>query len=266
LTHTLEVSQIARTIARSLNLNEDLTEAIALGHDLGHTPFGHMGEEVLNGICRKGFKHYIQSLRVVDKLEYGGKGLNLTDQVRDGILKHSKGSGSILPLDSAQLPGTLEGQIVRIADLIAYINHDIDDALRAKLLKHEDLPKSSAKILGRTFAGRIDTIVKDVIEQSLKKDLEYISVSKRVYEQLQVLRGFLYEKIYLRAEAESEKKRIKNVIMTIYQFLLENGDEYILSYPESDSIRIRCLDFIAGMSDNYAIKFARRIFFPKHSL
>ncbi|HNX99013.1 MAG TPA: dNTP triphosphohydrolase, partial [Candidatus Aminicenantes bacterium] len=163
MTHTLELSQIARTIAKALGLNEDLTEAIALGHDLGHTPFGHTGEAVLDEICPQGFRHYEQSLRVVDRLENNGAGLNLTLEVRDGIVKHSKGQGPVVPADRSLLPLTLEGQIVRLADIIAYVNHDIDDALRARVIANEDIPASAQKRLGTTFAKRIDTIVIDAI-------------------------------------------------------------------------------------------------------
>ena len=175
LTHTLEVSQISRTIAKALNLNEDLTEAIALGHVLGHTPFGHMGEKVLNELVDNGFRHYEQSMRVIDQLEYDGKGLNLTNEVRDGIFKHSKGKGSIIPNIKKKIPRTLEGQIVRISDLIAYVNHDIDDALRAKIITSSDIPGSTKELLGKTFAKRIDTIVIDVIKESLNNNLEFIS-------------------------------------------------------------------------------------------
>jgi len=168
LTHTLEVSQIARTIARALRLNEDLTEAIALGHDLGHTPFGHAGEETLNELLPGGFCHYEQSLRVVDKLEYDGRGLNLTFEVRDGIYKHSKGRGEILDDDPESMPATLEGQVVRISDVIAYVNHDLDDALRAGLLNEDSLPSRLVDVLGKLHATRIDRLVMDVVDSSLK--------------------------------------------------------------------------------------------------
>ncbi len=262
LTHTLEVSQIARTIARALDLNEDLTEAIALGHDLGHTPFGHTGEKVLNELLAGGFRHYEQSLRVVDKLEYGGKGLNLTNEVRDGILKHSKGIGPIIPGNDSGQPITLEGQIVRISDIIAYVNHDIDDAIRAKMITNNDIPQSSQKLLGKTFAKRIDTIVLDIIAESLKNNLEYISLSKDIYEEIYKLRDFLYDKVYLVKESPGELKKIRNILNSVYQLIIENPGEYINPFPPGDPLERRAIDFIAGMTDRYAMKIFKRITFP----
>jgi len=254
LTHTLEVSQISRTIARALNLNEDLCEAIALGHDLGHTPFGHMGERVLNELSNRGFKHFEQSLRVIDHLEYNGKGLNLTAQVRDGIGKHSKGSGPIIPEKKTNLPATLEGQIVRISDIIAYVNHDIDDALRANIITKNDIPKSTQKILGQTFAKRIDTIVIDVIEESLNNQLKTISISKEIYNEVLKLRDFLFSRVYWREEAQQDRERIREVLDTIFNIVKHNPIAYINSYPPKDPLEIRIIDFIAGMTDNYALK------------
>jgi len=264
LTHTLEVSQIARTIAKSLNLNEDLTEAIALGHDLGHTPFGHMGEEILDELAPGGFRHYIQSLRVIDKLEYEGKGLNLTNEVRDGILKHSKGEGPILPRERDHLPLTLEGQVVRIADLIAYINHDIDDAIRAGLLQTRELPEPSVQILGRTFSKRIDTLVKDVIHSTLQSDYDCIHISPRVFGELNRLRDFLFDRIYRREKAREDREKINTVIRAIYRDLLSHNQKLLPPYPPEDPLPVRAIDFIAGMSDNYAISFAMEILFPRH--
>jgi dGTPase len=264
LTHTLEVSQIARTIAKSLNLNEDLTEAIALGHDLGHTPFGHMGEEILDTIAPAGFRHYVQSLRVVDKLEYNGKGLNLTNEVRDGIVKHSKGEGPILPADRAQLARTLEGQVVRISDLIAYVNHDIDDALRAGLLSIDQLPKLSLKKLGRSFARRIDTLVKDVIQTTLHSNYDSIHMSSGIYLELTRLREFLFDRIYRREKTREDREKIDRVLRAIYQHLMTRSQDLIPPYPQADPLSVRAIDFIAGMSDNYAVSFARDIFFPRH--
>jgi len=194
LTHTLEVAQIARTIARALRLNEDLTEAIALGHDLGHTPFGHTGEQQLNSITKNGFKHNIHSLRVVDTLE-GQNGLNLTWEVRDGILNHTK-SGK---------PATLEGQIVSISDRIAYINHDIDDALRAKIISSEDLPKECIKVLGDTHGKRINTMITDVIRNSI--DRPFIRMSSEVGECTEKLRNFMFDRVYIDSSAKKEEKR-----------------------------------------------------------
>jgi dGTPase len=263
LTHTLEVSQIARTIARALNLNEDLTEAIALGHDLGHTPFGHSGERVINEIMDGGFRHYEQSLRVVDKLEYNGKGLNLTAQVRDGILKHSKGKGPIIPSDISRLPATLEGQAVRISDIIAYVNHDIDDALRAKMITANDIPPSSQKRLGKTFAKRIDTIVTDVIEQSLENNLAYIAISNDVYQEVCILRDFLYERVYWVKESKNELEKIKKILYLIYEYILEHPGEYVNPYPAEDPLARRAIDFIAGMTDRYVINIFKRITLPR---
>ncbi len=263
LTHTLEVSQIARTIAKALNLNEDLTEAIAMGHDLGHTPFGHTGEKVLNKLY-KGFKHYEQSLRVVDKLEYDGKGLNLTYEVRNGIAKHSKGQGDIIPGDKKHLPKTLEGQIVRISDIIAYVNHDIDDAIRAGLITGEDIPETTQKLFGKTFAKRIDTIVLDVIHQSLKNDLKYIAISDNIYEELSNLRDFLFERVYFVKESEEEIERIGQILTTIYHHVKKEPEKFIYPFPEEDSVKRRTIDFIAGMTDRYALNLFKRITFPDY--
>jgi len=266
LTHTLEVSQIARTIARALNLNEDLTEAIALGHDLGHTPFGHTGERVIDELMKGGFRHYEQSLRVVEKLEYSGRGLNLTTVVMDGIVKHSKGKGPIIPEDMSLLPETLEGQIVRISDIIAYVNHDIDDAIRAKMITVDDIPQSCQKILGRTFSRRIDTIVIDVIEQSLKENLNYISMSDSIYNEICNLRDFLYEKVYGVKESETEISKIRKIIFLIYEYILENPDSFIHPFPSEDTLERRAIDFIAGMTDRYVMNLFKEIIFPDRSL
>jgi dGTPase len=263
LTHTLEVSQIARTIAKALNLNEDLTEAIAMGHDLGHTPFGHTGERILNELFN-GFKHYEQSLRVVDKLEYDGKGLNLTHEVRNGIATHSKGHGAIIPGDKNLLPKTLEGQIVRISDIIAYVNHDIDDAIRAGLITDEDIPETTQKLFGKTFAKRIDTIVLDVIHQSLKKNLEYIAISDNIYDELSHLRDFLYKRVYCVKESEEEIERIRLILTTIYRYVKKKPETFINSFPEEDTVERRIIDFIAGMTDRYALNLFKRIAFPEY--
>lgn len=262
LTHTLEVSQIARTIARALNLNEDLTEAIALGHDLGHTPFGHSGENILEELFSEGFSHSQQSLRMVDKLEYNGKGLNLTTEVRDGIGKHSKGLGSIIPKDIKKLPITLEGQIVRLSDIIAYVNHDIDDALRAKIIVESDIPDSTKNLLGETFARRIDTIVIDVINRSLETKLEFISISEKTYNEINKLRKFLNKRVYERAEALTEHKKINKIIKAIYAYIKKDPHKFIHPFPKDDSVERRIIDFIAGMTDRYALKLFQKIFLP----
>ena len=266
LTHTLELSQIARTIARALNLNEDLTEAIALGHDLGHTPFGHIGEAVLDELSAGGFCHYEQSLRVVDKLEENGAGLNLTMEVRDGIVKHSKGQGEILPAKPALLPVTLEGQIVRLADIIAYVNHDIDDAKRAGIISDNDLPESSRKRLGNKFAKRIDTIVIDVISETLKNNLRSISSSAPVFAELLTLREFLFKNVYFRAERLSEKEKIREILLAIHAHVSRDPSRHINPYPEADPIPVRIIDFIAGMTDNYALELFRKITLPEYPL
>jgi dGTPase len=264
LTHTLELSQIARTIARALNLNEDLTEAIALGHDLGHTPFGHIGEAVLDELCPNGFRHYEQSLRVVDKLENDGQGLNLTREVRDGILKHSKGQGEIIPSDRSQLPVTLEGQIVRLADLITYVNHDIDDAKRAGLIFDSDIPDASKKLLGGKYAKRIDTIVIDVITETLKNGLEIITTSAPVFVELLRLRDFLFQNVYSREERQVERQKIREILLAIHSHVGRNPGAYVNPYPEGDAMAVRIIDFIAGMTDNYALNLFQKISLPEY--
>ncbi|MCP4216340.1 MAG: deoxyguanosinetriphosphate triphosphohydrolase [bacterium] len=263
LTHTLEMSQIARTIAKALNLNEDLTEAIAMGHDLGHTPFGHTGERVLDELTN-GFKHFLQSLRVADKLEYDGKGLNLTNAVRNGIVTHSKGKGSIIPDDKAKLPSTLEGQIVRIADIVAYVNHDIDDAVRAGLITQEDVPKSTLKLFGPTFARRIDTIVLDIIAQTNAVHLDFISISPCFYSELSGLRDFLFEHVYWVKESPEEVEKIRHILMYIYTHVKKNPEKFINPYPSEDTVERRIIDFIAGMTDRYALNLFKDICFPDY--
>ncbi len=259
LTHTLEVSQISRTIAKALNLNEDLTEAIALGHDLGHTPFGHTGESILDEISDSGFKHYIQSKRVVEKLENNGMGLNLTGQVRDGILRHSKGEGPIIPENIKKIPNTLEGQIVRISDIVAYTNHDIDDAKRAGIITENDIPDSVKNVLGNSFSKRIDTIVTSVVKASLKNNLDIIAIPDNIYLELSNLRSFLFKRVYRNEELENERKKIRNILFTIYDFIKNDPDKYMNSYPEDDTNEKRIIDFIAGMTDNYAIQLFKKI-------
>jgi dGTPase len=263
LTHTLEVSQIARTIARALRLNEDLTEAIALGHDLGHTPFGHAGEETLAKILPGGFSHYEQSLRVVEKLEHDGKGLNLTFEVRDGIFQHSKGMGDIFEEKEEERPATLEGQIVRVSDVIGYVNHDIDDALRAGIINESDIPPHLPKTLGRFHATRIDKMVMDVVKASLKAGLKQIVMSPRILGAVLELREFLYEKVYFSPHARGEFTKTEKIITDLYHFLLENPDDYVKSYPQGDRLEKRAGDFIAGMTDIYAISLYEKIFIPQ---
>lgn len=262
LTHTLEVSQIARTIARALRLNEDLTEAIALGHDLGHTPFGHAGEETLAKLIPGGFRHAEQSLRVVEKLEWDGKGLNLTFEVRDGIFKHSKGRGEILEEEKEHMPLTLEGEVVRVSDVIAYVNHDIDDARRAGIIEEKDVPSRLIKLLGKYPALRIDKMVEDVVETSLKTGAEKIAMSKDILEAVVELRDFLYERVYFGTSSREELEKTKKILTDMYEYFLENPKDYIKPYPKRDALEKRVTDFIAGMTDRYALSLYEKIFFP----
>lgn len=248
LTHTLEVAQVARTIARALFLNEDLAEAIALGHDLGHTPFGHAGEEALNEVCPGGFRHHEQSLRVVDYLEEG-KGLNLTWETRDGILNHP-GSGQ---------PATLEGQIVQLADRIAYINHDIDDALRAGIITPGSLPSASIKVLGETHRERINTMVTDVIFQSRRQ--EKIKMSPAVEEATQKLRDFLFRYVYIGSAAKKEVGKVKCLMKELYFYYLAHPEEIpekMASFPREQA----ACDYIAGMTDSFALACFQKLFIP----
>lgn len=252
LTHTLEVSQISRTIARALRLNEDLTEAIAMGHDLGHTPFGHAGEEVLNRIHPGGFRHNEQSLRVVEKLE-GGTGLNLTWEVRDGILNHS-GKGT---------PQTLEGQIVRVADRIAYLNHDIDDAIRGKVLDEHELPQDVLDVLGHTHGERISTLVTDVVQSSEKAGT--ICQSEAVGEAMKKLREFMFRRVYLDSQAKKEEKKAKAIVSFVYHYFCEHPEQlksYYTYYTEELPIEETVKDFVAGMTDRFLINIYRKLTMP----
>jgi dGTPase len=262
LTHTLEVSQIARTIAKALRLNEDLTEAIALGHDLGHTPFGHAGEKALDELLEGGFSHYRQSLRVVEKLEYEGKGLNLTFEVRDGISRHSKGMGEILNADAHSMPRTLEGQVVRVSDVIAYVNHDVDDALRAEVIKKEDIPSRIFKMLGKYHASRIDRLVDDVINASLAHGLEKILMSREIMDAVIELRDFLYETVYYNPHSRGELEKTEKILADLYNYFLKYPGDYIKPYPAEDTLEKRVGDFIAGMTDRYALRLYERFFMP----
>ncbi|CEP66704.1 Deoxyguanosinetriphosphate triphosphohydrolase,type 2 [Moorella glycerini] len=249
LTHTLEVAQISRTIARALRLNEDLAEAIALGHDLGHTPFGHSGEEALNEVVPGGFKHNLQSLRVVEVLE-GGRGLNLTWEVRDGIAHHT---GPVKPQ-------TLEGQIICYADRIAYINHDIDDALRAGIITQERLPADCLKILGRTHRQRIDTMVTDIIRYSWEQGR--IAMSPAVQQATDNLRDFLFKNVYIGSPAKVEEGKAKNLLKQLYFYYLEHPEALPAPVHPGDDLARRACDYIAGMTDRYAILQYSRLFVP----
>lgn len=255
LTHTLEVSQNARTIAKALRLNEDLVEAIALGHDLGHTPFGHAGERILNSICEGGFRHNEQSVRIVENLEKDGEGLNLTWEVRDGILNHQ----------TSRMPSTLEGKIVRFSDKIAYINHDIDDAIRARVLSEEDIPMEYREILGMTSKKRLDNLIHNIITNSLGKN--DICMSDEVETAMQSLRKFMFEKVYCNSVAKGEEDRAEGLICRLFQYYIEHIDEmpmWYLGMIERGQARERTVcDYIAGMTDQYAIAKYEEYFMPK---
>lgn len=285
LTHTLEVSQIARTIARALNLNEDLTEAISLGHDLGHTPFGHVGEEVLNELYPPGFRHNEQSLRIVDLLENGGRGLNLTWEVRDGIVNHSKTHSKILK-DWGKEVSTLEGSIAKIADAVAYVNHDIDDAIRAGIISESDLPVAATGVLGHSHRERINTLVCDIIEQSWpvnrveppvvsKAEPLMVSLSNQavrddnniphpailmspsVLKATNILRDFLFERVYTREAAREETERARQILRQLYTYFNDHEDRLPTEYRSSDDDKERRVaDYIAGMTDQYATRVA----------
>ena len=250
LTHTLEMMQVARTIARALDLNEDLTEAIALGHDLGHTPFGHTGEEALARALaphERTFRHNEHSLRVVDHLEKEGEGLNLTFEVRDGIRNHT-GKG---------YPATREGEIVRVADRIAYVNHDVDDALRAGIIAWEDLPGRPISVLGEKMSARIDTLVRDMISTSRERG--EISLSESVYDALMELRSWLFRNVYNNPHSR-ENEKASGVIVALFDYYLEHPEERVESDPDP---LVETVDFVAGMTDRYALATYRRLFLPR---
>jgi dGTPase len=268
LTHTLEVSQIARTLARALRLNEDLTEAICLGHDLGHTPFGHAGEVILADIYPGGFTHQEQSLRVVDLLEKDGQGLNLTIEVRDGILKHSKGKGSIISPEPEKMPLTVEGQVVRISDIIAYIAHDTDDALRGGVIHEGDIPQTCLQVLGARTSMRINTMVRDLLKNSEEGPEGFrLAFSDEVGEAMILLRDFLYDSVYDVNYVHADFLRSAKVIRELYEIFLED-DQWFLSevgpVPAAPEDRARAVcDFVAGMTDRYALELYNRIFLPR---
>lgn len=254
LTHTLEVSQIARTIARSLRLNEDLTEAMALGHDLGHTPFGHAGEAVLNALVPGGFIHSQQSLRVVDKLEKDGRGLNLTWEVRDGILNHSRRGR----------PGTPEGKVLQLSDQIAYVNHDIDDAVRAGVLRQEDIPQSSQAFFGTTPSRRINSMIQDIVRGC--GDTDQIDFSPEARAHFEELRSFMFANVYFNPVAKGEEDKAKYVVEQLYGYYLHHVEqlpEEFLLYREEDGDERIAADYIACMTDTYAIADYQRLFVPK---
>ena len=254
MTHTLEVSRIARTIARALDLNEDLTEAIALGHDLGHTPFGHAGERILAQLMPEGFAHYQQSVRVVDRLEKNGQGLNLTCEVRNGILCHTKGTPA----------ATLEGQVVRLADHIAYINHDIEDALRGGVIFPMDIPLEVSNVLGFTHGDRINTLVHDAITASQGQD--HIVQSHPVEEAMLALKDFMFASVYTNPLAKGEEGKAQNMLQALFQYYQGNPDELPSDFQTirlEDGVDRAVCDYIAGMTDPFAVEKYKELFIPK---
>ena len=272
LTHTLEVAQIARTIARAMFLNEDLTEAIALGHDLGHTPFGHSGETALKEIFSHGFSHNEQSLRVVEMLENSGIGLNLTYEVRNGILKHSKGYGKIIPDDPDEQARTIEGRIVRVADIMAYLNHDLDDAIRSGVITFDQVPDLCVKNIGRTHSERATTMIRDLIFSSGEQDGELqLRMSDEVYSAMTTLRQFLYDNVYRSTRVHNEFVKAKKILSELYSYFLGNeimlkkelkgmkmADFIYINQPKELSV----CDIIASMTDRYAMNLYSKLFFP----
>ena len=255
LTHTLEVSQNARTIAKALRVNEDLTEAIALGHDLGHTPFGHAGERELNRICSDGFRHQLQSVRVVEKLEKGGVGLNLTKEVRDGICNHST-SGT---------PATLEGKIVRLCDKIAYVNSDIDDAVRGRVIRESDLPERCVRVLGSSLRERLNTLIHDIVSNSVGRD--DIIMSEEKYEALRELRKYMFDNVYINSCAKVEEGKAERMIRQLFEYYVghmeELPEEYTrMVWEKGETVERAVCDYIAGMTDRYAVTTFQKLMVP----
>ncbi len=265
LTHTLEVSQIARTIAKALHLHDELTEAIALGHDLGHTPFGHAGEKVLDQLAPGGFAHDEQSLRVVDVLERDGDGLNLTWEVRDGIAHHSKGkSGQPVGEPADRRAQTLEGQVARLSDLIAYVNHDIDDAQRAGILTPDDLPAPIAEVLGRSSSSRIGRMVGDVVESTLAAGLSDVRMSEPVLAATLELRAFLFRTVYEDRRSVIQLRKASGILGGLWEKVHERPDRFLdLRILERDGVDVAARDFLAGMTDRYAVTLFERLFIPR---
>ena len=254
MTHTLEVTQIARIIARALGLNEDLTEAAALGHDLGHTPFGHAGEKAMQKCFSEDFTHYAQSLRVVDHLENDGKGLNLTFEVRDGIVNHT----------GKNMASTLEGVIVKYADRIAYVNHDIDDACRAGILSVDDIPAEVSTVLGTTHSARINTLVTSVVIAS--ENTNAIGMTEEVGSVFDILRAFMYERVYTSPIAKAEEEKAVELLCRLYDYFVEHPEKMPKLYVDNianDGIARSVCDYISGMTDRYAIELYRELFIPK---
>ena len=256
MTHTLEVSQNARTIAKALMLNEDLAEAIALGHDLGHTPFGHAGERALNAVCPEGFKHNEQSLRIVERLENYGRGLNLTWEVRDGIVNH----------EMDLMPGTLEGKVVRLSDKIAYMHHDMDDAIRGGIITEKDVPESLVRVIGHTNGEWLDTFIHDIIATSMDKD--DIRMSEEVYVAFHELRKFMFERVYTNPVAKGQEGKVEEMIKILYGYYVERPEllpEYLramLEKGEFSKERLVC-DYVSSMTDRYAVAVFEEVYVPR---
>ncbi|MEG1595654.1 MAG: deoxyguanosinetriphosphate triphosphohydrolase [Lachnospiraceae bacterium] len=256
LTHTLEVSQNARTIAKALRMNEDLVEAIALGHDLGHTPFGHAGEMMLDSLCNGGFRHNEQSVRIVEKLEKSGEGLNLTWEVRDGILNHQ----------TNLMPHTLEGKIVRLSDKIAYINHDIDDAIRAKVMVEEEIPIEIKCILGNSTSQRLDTLIHDIVSNSMDKNA--IVMSPDIEQAMMELRTFMFKTVYRNPVAKGEETKAKNLLEFLFSHYMDNieilPEKYLKMYQSGEELKDRVVcDYISGMTDEFAYTKFEEYFLPR---
>jgi dGTPase len=272
LTHTLEVAQIARTISRAMFLNEDLAEAIALGHDLGHTPFGHGGETVLKEIFSPGFSHQAQGLRVVQVLEEFGSGLNLTYEVRDGILRHSKGYGKVMPDDPSELPSTVEGRVVRVADIMAYLNHDLDDAIRSGVISRDQIPSQCVDILGQTHDERVTAMMIDLIHNTRPVNDELVlNMSDRVFGAMTELRRFLYDNVYRSPRVHNEFVKAKKIMSELFSHLLANEDALVLELEKmclpalasnGSSKERQVCDLLACMTDRYALSLYTRTFFP----
>lgn len=265
LTHTLEVAQIARTIAKVLHLHEELTEAIALGHDLGHTPFGHAGERVLSQLVPGGFNHYEQSLRIVDVLENNRDGLNLTWEVRDGIARHSKGKhGMPVGAPPEHRASTIEGQVARVADIVAYVNHDIDDAVRAGIIREGDLPAGPVGVLGSSSSARIGSLVTDVVHQSLAGGLTEIRMSDEVLHALIDLRTFMFENVYENEITTAEFGKATGILGGLWEKVRQRPEEFLdLRTVEKEGLDVASQDFIAGMTDRYAVRLFEELFVPK---
>ncbi len=267
LTHTLEVAQAARSVARALRLNEMLVEAMVMGHDLGHTPFGHAGERVLNQVVPGGFHHVVQSLRVVEVLEKDGRGLNLTIEVRDGILRHAKGKGHVLMRGSGAKALTLEAEVVRLADIIAYVNHDLDDAVRGGLMGEEDVPGDIQRVLGRSHSQRLATLIHDVISASDLDGGGHIEMSAEVHQALLALRDFLYARVYENPVVQDEFSKAQRILRDLFSWCMEDPERLALHYGaarrEGEPVERAVTDFISGMTDRFALKTWEEIFMPR---